>query len=148
METTAGLEQLRELINLGAEQGFGIGSLLGMTAETLEPGRVVFGLTPRSDFSNPLGTVHGGIMSTLLDSAMGCAVHTSLPEGAGYTTLELKVNFVRPVPLDGERLLCEGNVVHLGRKVATTEGRITNAQGKLVAHGTSTCMVFPAATGE
>jgi len=148
METTAGLEQLKELINLGTEQGIGIGSLLGMTAETLEPGRVVFGLTSRNDFSNPLGTVHGGIMSTLLDSAMGCAVHTSLPEGAGYTTLELKVNFVRPVPLDGERLLCEGTVVHLGRKVATTEGRITNSQGKLVAHGTSTCMVFPPATGE
>ena len=148
METTAGLEQLKELINLGTEQGIGIGSLLGMTAETLEPGRVVFGLTSRNDFSNPLGTVHGGIMSTLLDSAMGCAVHTSLPEGAGYTTLELKVNFVRPVPLDGERLLCEGTVVHLGRKVATTEGRITNSQGKLVAHGTSTCMVFPPATDE
>jgi uncharacterized protein (TIGR00369 family) len=148
METTAGLEQLKELINLGTEQGIGIGSLLGMTAETLEPGRVVFGLTPRQAFSNPLGTVHGGIMSTLLDSAMDCAVHTSLPEGAGYTTLELKVNFVRPVPLDGGRLLCEGTVVHLGRKVATTEGRITNAEGKLVAHGTSTCMVFPPATGE
>ncbi len=68
----------------------------------------MFALTPRTDFSNPLGTVHGGIMSTLLDSAMGCAVHTSLPEGASYTTLELKVNFVRAVPLEGGRLVCEG----------------------------------------
>lgn len=146
--TTAGLEQLKELINLGVEKGIGVGGLLGMTAEVLEPGRVVFGLVPRTDFSNPLGTVHGGILSTLLDSSMGCAVHTSLPEGAAYTTLELKVNFVRGVPLDGGRLLCEGTVVHLGRKVATAEGRITNEHGKLVAHGTTTCLVLPGATGE
>lgn len=146
--TTAGLEQLKELINMGAEQGIGIGSLLGMTAETLEPGRVVFVLTPRAAFSNPLGTVHGGIMSTLLDSSMGCAVHTSLPEGSAYTTLELKVNFVRAVSPDAGPLRCEGTVVHLGRKVATTEGRILSAEGKLVAHGTSTCMVLPAPTRE
>jgi uncharacterized protein (TIGR00369 family) len=148
MESTAGLEQLKELLNMGVEKGYGIGALLGMTAETLEPGRVVFALTPRTDFSNPLGTVHGGIMSTLLDSAMGCAVHTSLPEGASYTTLELKVNFVRAVPLEGGRLVCEGTTVHVGRRVATAEGRIVNADGKLVAHGTTTCMVFPPATHE
>lgn len=148
MHATAGLEQLKDLINAGAEAGIGVGSLLGMTAESLEPGRVVFGLTPAPAFSNPLGTVHGGILSTLLDSAMSCAVHTSLPAGAGYTTLELKVNFVRPVPVDGGRLTCEGSTVHLGRKVATTQGRITDADGKLVAHGTGTCMVFPPATAE
>ncbi|MQY02340.1 PaaI family thioesterase [Actinomadura macrotermitis] len=146
--STAGLEQLKELINMGAAQGIGVGALLGMTAETLEPGRVVFGLEPSERFANPLGTVHGGILSTLLDSAMSCAVHTSLPEGAGYTTLELKVNFVRAVPLDGGRLLCEGKIVHAGRRVATAEGRITDANGKLVAHGTATCMVFPPATGQ
>ncbi|WP_433325046.1 PaaI family thioesterase [Spirillospora sp. CA-294931] len=146
--TTAGLEQLKELLALGVEQGVGVGSLLGMTIESLEPGRVVFGLTPRPEFSNPLGTVHGGILSTLLDSAMGCAVHTSLPEGAGYTTLELKVNFIRPVPVEGGRLTCEGTVIHGGRKVATTEGRVTDAEGRLVAHGTSTCMVFPPPTGQ
>lgn len=87
-------------------------------------------------------------MSTLLDSAMACAVHTSLPAGASYTSLELKVNFVRPVPLEGGRLVCEGTTVHMGRRVATAEGRVTNADGKLVAHGTTTCMVFPPATGE
>ncbi|MFI0371579.1 PaaI family thioesterase [Actinomadura sp. 1N219] len=148
METTAGLEQLRELLDKGMEQGYGIGALLGMTAESLEPGRVVFALTPRSDFSNPLGIVHGGIMSTLLDSAMGCAVHTALPDGAGYTTLELSVNFVRPVPLEGGRLVCEGTTVHVGRKLATAEGRVHNENGKLVAHGTTTCMVFPPPTRE
>ncbi|MFI0484545.1 PaaI family thioesterase [Actinomadura sp. 9N215] len=148
MGTTTGLDQLKELLDRGMEKGYGIGALLGMTAEALEPGRVVFALTPRSDFSNPLGTVHGGIMSTLLDSAMGCAVHTSLPDGAGYTTLELSVNFVRPVPLEGGRLVCEGTTVHVGRKLATAEGRIRNENGKLVAHGTTTCMVFPPPTRE
>jgi uncharacterized protein (TIGR00369 family) len=73
---------------------------------------------------------------------MGCAVHASLPEGAGYTTLELKVNFVRPVRLDGVRLRCEGTTVHLGGRIATTEGRVTDEEDRLVAHGTSTCMVF------
>ncbi|WP_067489980.1 PaaI family thioesterase [Actinomadura hibisca] len=146
--STAGLEQLKELLTMGTEQGIGVGALLGMTVESLEPGRVVFGLTTDPKHRNPLGTVHGGILSTLLDSAMGCAVHTSLPEGAGYTTLELKVNFVRAVPVEGVGLRCEGSVVHLGRKVATTEGRITDENGKLIAHGTSTCMVFPPVTGQ
>jgi uncharacterized protein (TIGR00369 family) len=136
---TAGLDQLRTLLD---GRVTGIGSLLDMTVETLEPGRVVFALRTRPDFGNPLGTLHGGVCSTLLDSAMGCAVHASLPEGAGYTTLELKVNFVRPVRLDGVRLRCEGTTVHLGGRIATTEGRVTDEEGRLVAHGTSTCMVF------
>jgi uncharacterized protein (TIGR00369 family) len=142
VETTAGLVQLKALMNAGAESGTGIGHLLGMTAESLEPGRVVFSLTTKPAFGNPLGTVHGGILSTLLDSAMACAVHTSLPDGASYTTLELKVNFVRAVPTDGGRLTCVGSTVHSGRQVATTEGRITDEAGRLIAHGTSTCMVF------
>ncbi|GAA4625215.1 PaaI family thioesterase [Actinoallomurus vinaceus] len=136
---TAGLEQLKALLD-GRETG--IGGLLGMTVETLEPGRVVFGLRTRPDLGNPLGTLHGGVYSTLLDSAMGCAVHTSLPEGAAYTTLELKVNLVRAVALDGVGLRCEGTVIHLGGRVATTDGRVFDDQERLVAHGTSTCMVF------
>ncbi|MEV4258306.1 PaaI family thioesterase [Spirillospora sp. NPDC049652] len=145
---TAGLEQLKQAIDMGAAAGIGVGALLGMTAETLEPGRAVFALTPDAKFGNPLGTVHGGVLSTLLDSAMSCAVHTTLPEGAGYTTLELKVNFVRAVRTDGGRLTCEGTTVHVGRRVATAEGRITDADGRLVAHGTTTCMVFPAVTDQ
>ncbi|RFU37543.1 PaaI family thioesterase [Actinomadura logoneensis] len=131
---------------MGERAGIGVGALLGMTAEALEPGRVVFGLTPDPKFANPLGTVHGGVLSTLLDSAMSCAVHTTLPEGAGYTTLELKVNFVRAVPVQGGRLTCEGTTVHVGRRVATAEGRVLDGDGRLVAHGTATCMVFPAVT--
>jgi uncharacterized protein (TIGR00369 family) len=134
-----GLEQLTELLD---QHTPGITSLLGLSVETLEPGRVVLGLETRPDFGNPLGGLHGGVYSTLLDSAMACSVHASLPEGAGYTTLELKVNFIRPVRLDGVKLRCEGTTVHLGGRVATTEGRITDDQGRLVAHGTSTCMVF------
>ena len=138
-----GLEQLRTLLD---QRATGIASLLDMELEVLEPGRVVFTLETRPDFGNPLGTLHGGICSTLLDSAMACSVHASLPEGsAGYTTLELKVNFLRPVRLDGVKLRCEGTTVHLGGRVATTEGRVTDDQGRLVAHGTSTCMVFKAA---
>jgi uncharacterized protein (TIGR00369 family) len=113
-----------------------------MSVESLEPGRAVFTLKTRPEFGNPLGTLHGGIFSTLLDSAMGCAVHTSLPEGASYTTLELSVNFVRAVRLDGVGLRCEGTTIHVGGRLATTEGRITDDDGRLVAHGTSTCMVF------
>jgi uncharacterized protein (TIGR00369 family) len=136
---TTGVDQLRELLE---QRTTGIANLIDMALETLEPGRVVFTLETRPAFGNPLGTLHGGICSTLLDSAMGCAVHTALPEGASYTTLELKVNFVRPVRLDGVKLRCEGTTIHLGGRTATTEGRVTDDQGRLVAHGTSTCMVF------
>lgn len=143
-----GLQQLRELFAHDGGRKVGVSALLGMTMESLEAGRVVFALTPRPDFGNTLGTVHGGILSTLLDSAMGCAVHASLPPGGGYTTLELKVNFVRPAQTDGDRLVCEGTVVHLGRRVATAEGRITDQAGRLVAHGTTTCMIFSPAAAE
>jgi uncharacterized protein (TIGR00369 family) len=142
MAETAGLAQLRSALEASAESGTGIGPLLGMTVETLEPGRTVFGLNTGPQHGNPIGSVHGGVLSTLLDSAMSCAVHTALPEGAGYTTLELKVNFVRPARTDGGPLRCEGTTIHLGRRVATCEGRITDANGKLVAHGTATCMIF------
>jgi uncharacterized protein (TIGR00369 family) len=138
---TAGMDQLKALLERDVPF---IGTLLGISVESLEPGRAVFGLETRPEHGNPLGSLHGGVYSTILDSAMACAVHTSLPEGAGYTTLELKVNFVRAVPLDGVKLRCEGTTIHVGRRVATTEGRITDDQGRLVAHGTSTCMVFPA----
>ena len=133
-----GAEQLRALL----DQRFGIGTLLGMVPETLEPGRVVFTLETRPEFGNPMGTLHGGVFSALLDSAMSCVEHCSLPEEASYTTLELKVNFVRAVRLDGVKLRCEGTVVHLGGRIATAEGRVTDGEDRLVAHGTTTCMVF------
>jgi uncharacterized protein (TIGR00369 family) len=119
-----------------------IGRLLGMRFEEVDHGRIVISLDTRPDFANPLGSVHGGIAATLLDSAMGCAVHTTLPAGAGYTTLELKVNYIRAARTDGQTLTAEGTVVHGGRRIATAEGKVLDDQGKLVAHATTTCMIF------
>src|ERR687890_828543 len=106
------------------------------------PRSVVLGATPGPQHFNPIGTVHGGLAATLLDSAMGCAVHSTLPACAGYTTLELKVNFTRPIRSDTGRVLCEGTVVHRGGRVATAEGRVfAESSGKLLAHGTTTCLI-------
>lgn len=119
-----------------------IGRLLGMRFDEVEHGRIVVSLDTRPDFANPLGTVHGGIAATLLDSAMGCAVHTTLPAGAAYTTLELKVNYIRAARTDGQILTAEGSVIHSGRRTATAEGKVRDDQGKLIAHATTTCMIL------
>ncbi|MGV9847685.1 PaaI family thioesterase [Streptomyces sp. NPDC003442] len=121
-----------------------IGRLLGMRFDEVDPGRVVVSLDTRPDFANPLGTVHGGIAATLLDSAMGCAVHTTLPAGVSYTTLELKVNYIRAARTDGQTLIAEGTVLHAGRRTATAEGKVLDEQGKLIAHATTTCMILGA----
>src|SRR3712207_2736321 len=101
-----------------------IAKLMGIEIEQGEEGRVVFGVTPGEHHYNPIGLVHGGLAATLLDSAMGCAVHTTLPAGTAYSSLEVKVNFARPITRDTGRILCEGKVVHRGRTVATAEGRV------------------------
>jgi uncharacterized protein (TIGR00369 family) len=120
-----------------------IARLMGMEGIEVEEGRAVFGVVPGEYHYNPIGVVHGALAMTLLDSAMGCAVQTTLPAGVGYTTLEVKVNFARPITRDTGQVRCEGLVVHRGRTIATTEGRvIAEETGKLLAHGTSTCMVL------
>ena len=119
-----------------------IALLLDMAIVEVEPGRAVFELDPAEYQFNPIGSVHGGVLTTLLDSAMGCAVHAMLPAGSGYTTLELKVNFLRRVTTQTGRLRCEGSVIHLGRTVATAEARIVDGGGRLVAHATTTCLVI------
>jgi uncharacterized protein (TIGR00369 family) len=137
-----GLELLRA-IAAGDAPGAPIAELMGFEPVEADEGRVAFASTPRPDHYNPIGSVHGGFAATLLDSAMGCAVHTTLPEGVGYATLELKVNFVRPITTETGRVLCEGTVVHSGRRVATAEGRlIAEGDGKLLAHGTTTCLLM------
>jgi uncharacterized protein (TIGR00369 family) len=109
----------------------------------VDEGRVSFAGTPSEAVYNPIGVVHGGYASTLLDSAVGCAVHTTLPPGTGYTTLELKVNFVRPITARTGRVLATGTVIHRGGKVATAEGRLVEeATGKLLAHATTTCLIL------
>jgi uncharacterized protein (TIGR00369 family) len=120
-----------------------VARLLGFDdIESVAEGRVVFRMPPAEEHLNPLGTVHGGVLTALLDSAMGCAVHTTLPAGAMYTTLELKVNFLRPALAGGGVLRAEGSVVHRGATIALAEAQITDAEtGKLVAHATSTCLI-------
>ena len=120
----------------------GVGSLLDMRIGAVEEGRVEFEIEARPEFGNPLGTVHGGITATILDSAMGCAVHTTLPAGASYTTLDLSITYLRSVPYDGRRLTAEGRIIHVGGRVATAEGRVVDGEGRLIATATTTCMVF------
>jgi uncharacterized protein (TIGR00369 family) len=119
-----------------------ISTLIGFRGVEAESGRAVFEMTPGPEHYNPIGSVHGGIALTLLDSAMGCAVHTTLDAGVGYTTLEVKTNFVRPITADTGPIRCEGTLVHAGSRVATAEGRLTDATGKLLAHGSTTCLIL------
>jgi uncharacterized protein (TIGR00369 family) len=108
----------------------------------MTPGVAVFQGKPMLRHYNPLGTVHGGWFCTLLDSALGCAVHTTLPAGKGYTTLEIKVNMVRPLTDAVPLVRAEGKVIHAGRQVATAEGQIVGPDGKIYAHATTTCLIF------
>ena len=108
----------------------------------VEPGRIVFEARPAAQFYNPLGTIHGGWISTVLDSAMACAVHSMLKPGQAYTTVELKVNFVRPLFERTGKLRCEGKIVHCGGRLATSEGRLSDLSGNLIAHGSETCMIL------
>jgi uncharacterized protein (TIGR00369 family) len=105
-------------------------------------GRAVFQGTPLERHLNPLGTVHGGWIATLLDSALGCSIHTRLPAGRGYTTAELGVNYVKAVTPRVPRVRAEGRVIHCGRQLATAEARVVGADGTLYAHATTTCLVF------
>jgi uncharacterized protein (TIGR00369 family) len=119
-----------------------IACLLGMRLAQVEAGQAVFELTPAEQHYNPIGVVHGGIAFTLLDSAMGCSVHTMLAPGKGYTTLEIKANLVRPITLQTGPIRATGKVVHLGRQTATAEARLEDAAGKLYAHGSTTCIIL------
>ena len=137
-----GLELLRA-IAAGDAPGAPIAALMGFEAVEAEEGRVVFAAIPTAELYNPIGSVHGGFAATLLDSAMGCAVHSTLAEGVGYTTLELKVNYTRAITKDTGRVVCEGRIVHRGGRVATADGRIVaEDSGKLLAHGTTTCLIL------
>jgi len=123
--------------------------LLGISISEVSEGRVVFVVEPSEYHYNPLGTVHGGVMATLLDSALGCAVQSMLQAGTSYTTLELKVNYLRPVTERTGTIYAEGKIIHVGGRIATAEGRLTDAAGKLYAHATTTCIILrPALNGE
>ena len=116
--------------------------LLDFALTEVDEGRVVFTAQPGEQHYNPIGVVHGGVAATLLDSAMGAAVHSTLAQGQGYTTLETKFNLVRPVTSETGPIAAEGRVVNRGRQVATAEGFLRDGNDKLLAHGTSTCLVI------
>jgi uncharacterized protein (TIGR00369 family) len=140
--TMDGLSYMRAII-AGELPPPPIAMTMRMQPVELEEGRVVFEGEPGEEHYNPIGVVHGGYAATLLDSALGCAVHTTLAAGTGYTSLGLEAKFVRPITRDTGRVLCEGKVVYRGRKQATAEATVTAAtSGKLLAHGTSTLMIL------
>jgi uncharacterized protein (TIGR00369 family) len=122
-----------------------ISSTLGFQAMHFERGTAVFEGDPEEYLYNPIGVVHAGFAMTLLDSAMACAVHSTLDAGERYRTLEVKCNFVRPITVDTGRVRSEGVIIHRGATIATAEGKLTAIDsGKLLAHGTSTCLIIPA----
>ena len=119
-----------------------IAVLLDFRLTEVEPGHAVFEVVPGEKHYNPIGVVHGGLAMTLLDSAMGCAVQSQMPAGSGYTTLEAKTNLVRAITASTGKLRAIGKVLHLGKRMATAEGRLEDAAGKLYAHATTTCLVL------
>ena len=137
----SGLDALRAIAT-GELPGAPIAETLGFAKFEVEEGVATFTVEPAEFHYNPIGVVHGGLALALLDSAMGCAVHSTLAAGVAYTTLEVKANFVRPLTADTGLVRCIGTVVHRGRTVATAEGRIVGVDGKLYAHGTSTLLIL------
>jgi uncharacterized protein (TIGR00369 family) len=141
-KSLSGLEYLRHALAAGARPP-PIGLLMDFKAVQFEPGLAVFEGRPAEFHYNPLGTVHGGFAATLLDSALGCAVHTTLKPGFAYTTVEIKVNYVRAMTAETGLVRCEGRTISVGSRIATAEAKLTGADGKLYAHGTTTCLIFP-----
>ena len=138
-----GLEAIRR-IAAGELPPPPIASLLDFEITLVEPGRVIFAVEPREWMYNPIGSVHGGVAATLLDSSLGCAIHTVLPAGARYTTTDLHVRYVRAMTAETGRVLADSRVVHAGRKLATSEGRLyaESDPERLFAHATTSCLIL------
>jgi uncharacterized protein (TIGR00369 family) len=147
---TVSAEQQKRMSGLEFVQGLAAGTLpLNTIAQTLcydvteaESGRVVVTLVPTDAHLNPAGTVHGGLTATLLDSCMGLAVLSTLDRGVSQTTLEFKISLIRPITPETGSIRAEGKVLNCGRRIGTAEGRVTDAKGRLLAHGTTTCLIF------
>lgn len=145
------VERLREMAGIdlfkgimkGELPGAPIAKVMNMWIHEAEPGRVVFGGRPERQHYNPIGSVHGGFAGTMLDSAMSCAVQSMLPKGMGYTTLEYKISLVRAITDQIGAVYAEGRTIQVGNRVGTAEGRIVDANGKIYATGTTTCLIFP-----
>ncbi|PDT91144.1 phenylacetic acid degradation protein [Bradyrhizobium sp. Y36] len=149
---TVDAERQKAMSGLEFVQGLADGTLpLNTIAQTLgydvveaEAGRVVIALTPSDAHLNPAGTVHGGLTATLLDSCMGLAVQSMLERGITQTTLEFKISLLRPITPETGPITAEGKVLNCGRRIGTADGRVTDGRGRLLAHGTTTCLIFPA----
>jgi uncharacterized protein (TIGR00369 family) len=141
MKAMNGLDFLRGIVE-GTLPAPPITETLGFTLSEVAPGFALFTMTPAFKHYNPIGTVHGGVAATLLDSCMSCAIQTNFAVGTGYTTLEIKINYVRAITQDTGPIRAEGRSLYVGRRSATAEGRIIDAKGTLLAHGTTTCLVF------
>lgn len=137
----SGLEFL-EGIRTGAIPPPPIAVLMGLSPVEFAEGRASFAVVPDEFHYNPIGVVHGALAAALLDTAMGCAVHSRLPRGQAYTTIDIQVRYVRPLTRDTGRVVCTAEAVHVGRKLATAEGRVVDGAGKLYATGTTSCMIF------
>jgi uncharacterized protein (TIGR00369 family) len=140
-ERRSGLEIMRAILT-GELPMAAIAQTLDFRLTEVEAGRVTFAGEPQRFAYNMFGAMHGGWAATLLDSAMGCAVNTTVPAGSHYTTVDLTINYVRPVLAATGEVRAEGRVLHGGRKIATAEGRLTDADGRLLAHGLTTCLIF------
>ena len=141
VEGLSGLELMQAMLR-GELPYAAIAKTLDFMLISVSPGVAVFQGTPLPEHLNPLGTIHGGWAATLLDSALGCSVHTLMPAGRGYTTAELGVNYVRALTPRVSRVRAEGKVIHCGRQLATAEARLVGPDGTLYAHATTTCLVF------
>jgi uncharacterized protein (TIGR00369 family) len=138
---SSGLDYLRGLAS-GEVPPPPMAILMNMEIASVDAGRVVFSGTPGEEHYNPHGTVHGGWAATMFDTALGCAVHSVLDVGFGYTTLDLHVNFVRPITRETGRIRCEAHVLHSGKRIATAEAKLLDGQGKLYGHATTTCLII------
>ncbi|SDO98119.1 uncharacterized domain 1-containing protein [Streptomyces sp. cf386] len=139
---SSGLDFLREM-QAGHLPGPPITATLDFALDEVDEGRVVFSMTPGEEHYNPIGSVHGGVYATLLDSAAGCAVQSTLPPGMGYTSLDLTVKFLKRITADTGRVRAIGTIVSRGRQTALAEARLIDAEERLLAHATSSCMLFP-----
>jgi uncharacterized protein (TIGR00369 family) len=137
----SGLEFVRGLVE-GTLPLNTIAQTLGYDIIEAENGRVVVVAEPKNTHLNPAGTVHGGLAATMLDSCMGLAIQSTLEKGVGSTTLEFKISFLRPITPETGLIKAEGTVINCGRRVGTAEGRLTDARGRLLVHGTTTCLIF------
>ncbi len=138
---STGLDFLRRMID-GELPRPPIADVLNFTLTEADEGRAVFEIEPAEYHYNPIGGVHGGVVATVMDSALGCAVQSQLPAGVGYTTLEIKINMIRAISSRTGRLRAEGRVVHGGRSTAVAEADLKDEQGRVYAHGTTTCLIL------